>query len=106
MISRIWHGWTTEGNADAYERLLLTEIFESIEHRAVPGYRGIQLLRRASGPGEVEFLTIMSFEDLQAVAAFAGEDYEVAVIPDAARALLSRFDHRSQHYEVRAQRGG
>lgn len=104
MIDRIWHGWTTEGNADAYERLLLTEVFESIECRAVPGYRGIRLLRRVSAPGEVEFVTIMSFADLRAVVAFAGEDYEAAVVPAAARALLARIDQRSQHYEVRAQR--
>lgn len=104
MISRIWHGWTTKGNADAYERLLLTEIFEGIERRTIPGFRGIQLLRRTSGPDEVEFITIMNFENLQAVAVFAGEDYEAAVVPNAARALLARFDQRSQHYEVRAQR--
>ena len=28
MISRIWHGWTTPENADAYEQLLRHEIIE------------------------------------------------------------------------------
>jgi hypothetical protein len=37
------------------------------------------------------------------VRAFAGEDYEVAVVPPTARALLSRFDARSQHYDVRVE---
>jgi hypothetical protein len=49
----------------------------------------------------VEFVTIMWFESLQAVKQFAGEDYEQAVVPPKARAVLSRFDQRSQHYEVR-----
>jgi antibiotic biosynthesis monooxygenase (ABM) superfamily enzyme len=103
VISRIWHGWTTQENADAYEALLLREIFGGIEDRAIPGYRGIQLLRREQGT-EVEFVTIMSFETMEAVSAFAGEDYEVAVVPMAARSLLLHFDTRSQHYEVRADR--
>jgi hypothetical protein len=99
MISRIWHGWTTPANADAYEALLREEIFHGIEERKIGGFRGIQLLRRDLG-GEVEFITIMEFDTLDAVRAFAGEDYEVAVVPPPARALLSRFDARSQHYSV------
>ena len=100
MISRIWHGWATPGNADAYESLLKSEIFHGIKDREIPGYRGIHLLRRDHGD-EVEFITIMWFESLDAVRSFAGEDYEAAVVPDKARAVLSRFDARSQHYEVK-----
>jgi hypothetical protein len=37
---------------------------------------------------------------MDAVRAFAGEDYEVAVVPPHARKLLSRFDGRSAHYET------
>ncbi len=103
MITRIWHGWTTPANADAYESLLKSEIFVGIEQRAIAGYRGIQLLRRELEM-EVEFVTIMWFDTLDAVRAFAGEDYEVAVVPPKARALLARFDGRSQHYEVKAER--
>ncbi len=104
MISRIWHGWTTTANADAYEALLNEEIFEGIKSRKIRGFRGIQLLRRAIG-AEVEFVTIMRFDSLDAVREFAGEDYEAAVVPPHARALLARFDARSQHYEVRAETG-
>ena len=101
MISRIWHGWTTPDNADAYEALLKGEIFVGIRDRQFAGFRGIQLFRRDLGV-EVEFVTVMWFDSLDAVRAFAGEDYEVAVVPPKARALLARFDARSQHYEVRA----
>jgi heme-degrading monooxygenase HmoA len=102
MISRIWHGWTQPQNADAYEALLKSEIFREIQSRQITGYRGIRLLRRELDQ-EVEFVTIMSFDSMEAVRAFAGEDYEVAVVPPKARALLSRFDARSQHYEVRVE---
>jgi len=103
MISRIWHGWTTPANADAYESLLHREIFEGIVGRMIPGFRSIDLLRRDAG-GEVEFVTIMWFDSLDAVREFAGADHEVAVVPPAARSLLTRFDQRSAHYEVREQR--
>jgi heme-degrading monooxygenase HmoA len=103
MICRIWHGWTLQANADAYETLLLNEIFQGIESRAIAGYRGIQLLRTDHAE-EVEFVTMMWFDSLEAVRAFAGEAYETAVVPPRARALLARFDTHSQHYTVRANR--
>jgi hypothetical protein len=59
-------------------------------------------LRRSLG-SEVEFVTIMTFLNLDAVRQFAGEDYEVAVVPPKARALLARFDQRSEHFELVAQ---
>ena len=105
MISRVWHGWTTQANADAYESLLKSEIFEGIQRRQIAGYRGIHLFRRNLGE-EVEFITIMWFDSTEAVRAFAGQDYEVAVVPRKARALLSRFDARSQHYEVKVETKG
>jgi heme-degrading monooxygenase HmoA len=99
MISRIWHGWTCRQNADAYERLLRGEIFRHIEQREIRGYRGIHLLRR-DVPEGVEFVTVMWFDSLDAIKAFAGEDSEAAVVPPKARALLARFDARSAHYNV------
>jgi hypothetical protein len=102
MISRVWHGWTNPGNADAYEALLKSEIFTGIQSREIAGYRGIQLFRRDIGD-EVEFVTVMWFDSIEAVRVFAGDDYEVAVVPQKARALLSRFDPRSQHYQVKAE---
>ena len=102
MITRVWHGWTKPENADAYESLLKSEIFLGIQNRQIAGYRGIHLFRR-NLDDEVEFITIMWFESIEAIRTFAREDYEVAVVPPNARALLSRFDTRSQHYEVKAE---
>jgi ketosteroid isomerase-like protein/heme-degrading monooxygenase HmoA len=103
VICRIWHGWTFPADADAYERFLRTEIFQGIEARDIPGYEGIELLRRPAADS-VEFVTLMWFDSLDAVRAFAGADHEMAVVPAAARALLCRFDPRSAHYEVRQAR--
>ena len=99
MITRIWHGWTTVANAPKYEALLREEIFVRIVRREIRGYHGISLLKREWG-GEVEFVTVIWFSDLDAVRSFAGADYETAVVPPKARALLSRFDERSAHYDT------
>ena len=97
MIARIWHGWTSPGNADAYQQLLQTKILPGI-HR-VAGYKGAHLLRRPH-QDIVEFVTITFFESMDAVRAFAGAEYELAVISPEAHKLLARFDERSVHYEV------
>jgi antibiotic biosynthesis monooxygenase (ABM) superfamily enzyme len=99
MIARIWHGWTTPENADKYEALLNEEVFVGIKSRTISGFRQIQLLRRSLG-AEVEFVTIMHFDSIASVREFAGDDYEVAVVPPKARALLSHFDATSQHYDI------
>lgn len=103
MICRLWHGWTTLSNADAYEQLLREEVFVGIASRRIPGFRGIELLRRPSG-AEVEFVTLMWFTSLDDVRQFAGGDFAKAVVPEAARRILSRFDAESVHYEVRVPR--
>ena len=100
MIGRIWHGYTTFENDDIYENLLRNEIFNGIRDRNISGFQEIQLFRRDLN-NEVEFITIMWFDSIEAIKAFAGDDYEVAVVPPKARAVLLRFDERSQHYEVR-----
>ncbi len=102
MISRLWHGWTTPANADSYEALIRSTIFPGILGRKIEGLRRLELHRRPRGD-EVEFVTVMWFESWDAVRAFAGPDWEVSVVPPAARAVLARFDAKAQHYEVRAE---
>lgn len=99
MIMRIWHGWTLPENADSYEKLLQEVIFSEIRGLSIPGFLGIKLLRDDGGP-ETEFVTMMEFDSIESVKEFAGPDYELAVVPEAAGRLLSRFDHRSRHYTL------
>jgi heme-degrading monooxygenase HmoA len=82
--------------------LLKNEVFVGIRDRRIRGYRGIHLFRHDSGD-EVEFMTVMWFASLQAARELAGANREAAVVPAAARALLLRFDQRSQHYEVKVE---
>lgn len=100
MICRVWHGWTTLEKADAYERYLKDELFPRVEKELSPhGYRGFELLRR-SQDHEVEFVTMLWFQSLEAVRSFAGANYEMPVISDKARTLLYRYADRVTHYEV------
>jgi len=99
MICRLWRGWTTKENADAYERVVRGEVIPGIEARRIPGFLSIDLMRRER-ENDVEFVTLMWFDALSSVKAFMGEDYDVAHVPAAARAVLSHFDARSAHFEV------
>ena len=98
-IKRVWHGWTTPENADKYQELLHREVFPGIEAKNIPGYRRIELLRMDSGD-EVEFVTVMTFDSLQNVIDFQGEDYKRCYVPDAAQKVLKRWDQVSAHYEL------
>ena len=99
MIARIWHGYTTNENAPAYEDLLKTEIFEGIANKKMTGYKGIQLLKRDLG-NEFEFITIMWFDKIEDVKQFMGEDYETAYVLPQAQKLLERYDAKSAHYDL------
>jgi antibiotic biosynthesis monooxygenase (ABM) superfamily enzyme len=98
MIRRMWHGWTTPERADAYQQLLREQIFPGILARDIVGLRGLEAWRRQVGE-EIEFITVMTFEDSAAIAAFTMGDPARSVVPEAARELLARFDERSQHYD-------
>lgn len=99
MICRLWRGWTTRENADAYERIVRGQVIPGIEARRIAGFQSIDLIRRER-EDDVEFMTLMWFDDLASVEAFMGEDYEEAHVPAAAQAVLSDFDERSAHFEV------
>jgi hypothetical protein len=99
MIARLWKGWTTPENADAYERLLREKVLPDLQH--IDGYRGGYVLRQ-DGSDEVEFAVLNLFDSLEAVQAFAGPDYTVPVFEPEARLLLSKVEPIARHYEVKA----
>lgn len=99
MICRIWHGWAWPEDAAAYERVVRGEVIPGIEAMELAGFQQIDLLRRDLGV-EVEFTTLMWFDDLDSIRAFVGEDETVSHVPEAAQALLWRFDERAAHTEV------
>jgi antibiotic biosynthesis monooxygenase (ABM) superfamily enzyme len=97
MITRLWRGWTTVDNADAYERFLLRELFPSM--RGIPGFRGADILRRLEHD-EVAFITLTRFDSVAAIQAFAGDDYETPVLEPQALALLDRYEPRALHFDT------
>ena len=98
MIARIWHGWTKPADAKAYEKLLRNEIFPSIATRNIKGYRGAELFIREA-VDEVEFVTLLRFESMDAVTEFAGPDASKPVIYPTAEALITRME-QARHYRV------
>ena len=98
MIARIWHGWTTPENAKAYEKLLRNEIFPGIAARNIDGYEGAELFIREDGH-QVEFVTLLRFDSMDAVKEFAGADASKPVIFPKAEALIARME-RARHYRV------
>lgn len=97
MIARIWRGWASQATADDYQRHFESQV--SAHLKGVDGFRGARLLRRADG-AEVMFTSITWFTGLDAVRGFAGSEYEQAVVADAAKQSLSRWDERVSHHEV------
>jgi heme-degrading monooxygenase HmoA len=97
MIARIWRGWAPQATAADYQRHYETEVGEHL--RAISGFRGARLLRRDDGQ-EVMFTSVTYFASMDAVRAFAGDDYEQAIVEDAARRVLSRWDDRVTHHDV------
>ena len=99
MIARIWHGWTKPADAKTYEKMLREEIFPSITARNIERYRGAELFVREDGDDEVEFVTLLRFDSMDAVAEFAGPDASKPVIFPKAEALITRME-QAQHYRV------
>jgi antibiotic biosynthesis monooxygenase (ABM) superfamily enzyme len=98
MIARIWHGWTKPADARAYEKLLRDEIFPSIAAREIEGYRGAELFIREDR-NEVEFVTLLRFDAMDAVTEFAGQNASKPVIFPKAEALITRME-QARHYRI------
>jgi len=102
MIARIWHGWTKRANAEAYEEMLRNEIFPGIAARNIEGYHGAELFISDDGD-EVEFVTLLRFDSMDAVKEFAGADEGKPVIYPKAEALIARME-RARHYRIASTR--
>jgi heme-degrading monooxygenase HmoA len=97
MIARIWRGAVRADDADAYAAYIGATGLADYER--TPGNRGAWMLRRDAGE-LTEFLTFTFWESLEAIKAFAGEDYETAVYyPEDDRFLVER-DATCAHYQV------
>jgi heme-degrading monooxygenase HmoA len=100
-VARVWRGWTTVENADAYQAVVDGEVLPAIFERRIPGLVSAHLLRAdKSEDGEIEFTTIIWFESLDSVENFMGEDYQRAHVPENAKAVLKRFESEAKHFHI------
>ena len=97
MIMRHWSGVTTPENAKAYLDHLTNDTFPKL--KGIAGFIEAQVLSRDRN-GDVEFIVLTKWESMAAVHAFAGENPNRAVVPDAARAVLKSYDTEVSHYNV------
>jgi heme-degrading monooxygenase HmoA len=97
VVARIWRGWTSAADADAYVDYLNETGIP--EYRQTPGNRGAWILRRREGD-QSEFVTLTFWDSPEDIRGFAGDDIGEAVFyPEDDRFLVER-DLRVNHYEV------
>ena len=96
-VARVWQGRTTMANAGAYEQHLGTETLPGLTK--ITGFEQAFVLRRVNGQ-TVEYIVMTLWSSREAIGAFAGEDAECAVIPDAAAKVLDEWEERARHFEV------
>lgn len=99
MIARIWQGAVRREDGDAYAEYLQETGVQG--YAQTPGNRSVQMLRRDVGD-RCEFTLVTVWDSLDAVKAFAGDNYERAVFyPEDDQFLIER-DRTSSHWEVAA----
>lgn len=97
MIARTWTGEATPENAGDYEEHLRTSVIPAL--RTIEGYRDVFVLRRPLANGGFEYLVMTTWDSMESIRGFAGDDVETAVVPDEAQRVLRRFDDTVKHYE-------
>lgn len=97
MIQRHWKGLAKRGEANNYIRHLETETFPLVS--AIAGFVDASIVRRSTGDG-VEFLVVTSWESMDAIRKFAGDDPDAAVVPGAVKGMMLNWEERVKHYEV------
>jgi hypothetical protein len=101
-IIRIWKGWTTLENAPIYENMLINEVFPEVKKKGVTGLEKVSISTKLY-QNEVEFFLVLQFNTIESVKLFAGENYEIAYIPENAKRVLLRYDTTAQHYTLREE---
>ena len=99
MVVRMWHGRVPADKADAY--LAFLEARAIPDYRRIPGNAGVWLLRRIEGD-VAHFITMTHWTSRDAIAAFAGDDIEVAKYYPEDKDFLLEFEPNVVHYELGA----
>ena len=98
MIERLWRGVTSTDNAGQYIAHLENDTFPKLQ--ALTGYINSKVLKRNLANGNIEYLIVTCWESIEDIAAFSGNDIEIAVVPEAVQSLLLSYDKSVVHYEI------
>lgn len=101
-IIRTWRCWTLIKNAAIYEDMLINEVFPTVKKKGVHGLKKVSIATKKVGY-EVEFFLTLQFDSIDSVKLFAGENYEMAYIPDNAKKVLNRYDKTAEHYYLKEE---
>ncbi|HEY5927337.1 MAG TPA: hypothetical protein VIV11_36880 [Kofleriaceae bacterium] len=98
MIERHWTGVLRRDEVEHYLAYLRDDVFPTL--RRLDGFAGARASTRGVDDG-VEVRVVTTWSSRDAIQHFAGDDIGVAVVADAARAMMVRCDDRVTHYELR-----
>jgi heme-degrading monooxygenase HmoA len=97
MIARHWRGLAKLAHADRYVEHLRRETFPTLA--TIPGFLNAAILKRSVEQG-IEFVIVTHWQSLEAIQQFAGQDPEVAVVPESVQDMMIDYDRTVRHYEV------
>jgi len=97
MIVRHWKGTTSKSTAESYLQHLEEDTFHILNQ--IDGFIDAKALRK-DREDDVEFLVISTWDSMEVIKEFAGENLDIAVVPDKAKEFLQSFDEHVDHYEV------
>ncbi|MFD2999213.1 antibiotic biosynthesis monooxygenase family protein [Pontibacter toksunensis] len=97
MISRQWAGVLKAKHAEEYMQHLKEELFPKLS--SISGFCGASILRKDMEDA-VEFLIITNWESMEAIRKFAGENPDLAVVPEEVQRMALQYDKQVRHYEV------
>lgn len=97
MIARHWRGIAHSAQGNNYIEHLRTDTFPKLA--SLDGFIKASILTREIEVG-TEFLVITIWQSLDSIRAFAGEDAELAVVPDLVRTMMISYDQQARHYQI------
>ena len=97
MISRHWLGIAKKERAGEYILHLQNDTFKKIKN--IEGYISSRILQREVKEG-IEFLIITEWESIEAIRQFAGEQFNIAVVPELVKEIMIKYEHKVKHYSV------
>ena len=97
MISRHWRAIAKRSSADGYVSHLKAETFPQLSR--IPGFFEASILRRTVPEG-IEYRIVTTWESIEAIRQFAGDNLEHAVVPEKVQEMMITYDRTVDHYEV------